>query len=103
MGSCARSAGKPECISAAAQRASARASGSRGQPRPSSQVSLAYSQIASESQTTRPAWCSTGTLPVGERSGIARRNSSESSASRRSSKATPKCVSSSQGRSDHEE
>src|SRR5688572_24980886 len=47
IGQAARSAAKPECISAAIARAVARSAGSRGQPRPSAS-SETYSQIASD-------------------------------------------------------
>ena len=50
MGHCERRIENPECISAHAARATARAARSAGQPRPAS--SHAYSQIASESQTS---------------------------------------------------
>jgi hypothetical protein len=80
IGQALRSAPKPACISAATARADARRRTSRGQPRPPAS-SEAYSQIASDSQTTRLPWISTGTRRVGEilpisasNSGVSRRN-----------------------------
>ena len=66
MDSWLRSAEKPECISAAAERAAARGFGSAGQARPDNQRSFTVSQIASESQITSSPTCSAGTRPVGE-------------------------------------
>jgi len=103
IGSWLRSAPKPECISAAALRARARRPMSAGQPLPSSQRSLAYSQIASESQTTRSPSCSAGTRRLGDQRATSAWNSGVSSSSRCSVKGTPWCRNSSQGRSDHEE
>ena len=60
-----RSALKPECISALAQRAQARAAGSAGQT-PACR-SARYSTIARESHTTVEPSCRQGTLPVGEK------------------------------------
>ena len=76
---------------------------SRGQPWPSSQRSLAYSQIASESQTCTSPSCRAGTLPVGEWRPTSAANCGVSSDRRTSSKATPKWLSNSQGRSDQDE
>ena len=60
-----RSALIPECISAATQRAQARARASAGHM-PGCR-SARYSAMASESQTTQPSSCSTGTRAVGEK------------------------------------
>ena len=66
-----RSVAKPECISAATLRASARAPRPAGQASRAAGSSATYSQIASESQITRPSSAiSAGTLPDGESSRI---------------------------------
>ena len=68
-----RSAPKPECISAATDRATARAARSAGHSLAAGTSSARYSLIASESQTVTSGWPgdvlaieSAGTLPVGE-------------------------------------
>ena len=70
MDSASRSGRKPECISAAIERAKARATGSAGQSCFSGKSSARYSPIASESQILISApsrlWTSSGTFPVGE-------------------------------------
>jgi len=91
----------PECISAATERATARASRARGQPRPVS--SAAYSQIASESHTRSAPARSTGTRPLGPQASSRSCVSGWSSGITTSSKLTPRCVSAIQARSDHEE
>src|SRR5690348_12987310 len=63
---CERKALKPECISAAAQRANARAFACEGHARGCR--SARYSVIASESQTVVSPSTRHGTLPFGEKS-----------------------------------
>jgi hypothetical protein len=64
---------------------------------------LTYSQIASESQTTRSSCRSTGTQRVGDSAPISALNRGESSGSRCSTKSTSKWRHNNQGRSDHDE
>jgi len=97
----ARSAAKPECISAASDRARARTAGSRGQPRPAS--SQAYSQIASESQIRSSPSQSTGTRRAGLHPPICSLNCGVSSGNTTSSKSSARCFNSIHGRSDHDE
>ncbi len=66
IGMCARSAWKPACISAAIERACARAAGAAGHSPAAGRTSARYSMIASESQITRSPCLSVGTLPAGE-------------------------------------
>ena len=103
MGRAARSAEKPLCISALAERARARAPGSAGHRAPPAKISLAYSAMASESHTTRPRWCSTGTRPVGECSPMRRWNSGVSRGRRSRVNSAPALRRASQPRRDQEE
>ena len=96
-----RSTPKPECISAAAQRAQARASGSAGQT-PACR-SARYSTIASESQTTVPPSSRQGTLPVGENARNLPWLPPSLKGTSFSSNGMPSVVSRLQGRSDHDE
>ena len=95
-----RSAWKPLCISAAAERAHARAEASVGQT--PAWRSPRYSRMASESQTWRPSWCSTGTRLVGDLPAIERRNPSPNTWFT-SSNGMPSSLISAQGRSDQDE
>ena len=96
-----RSAPNPECISAAAHRAQARAAGSAGHT--PGWRSARYSVMASESHTTvAPSWRQ-GTFPLGE---MARKPPSGPGGPKgrsRSSKGMPRVRSSTHGRSDHDE
>jgi hypothetical protein len=84
-----RSAWKPECISALIERAIARSLRSSGQPAPPAS-SLAYSQMAIESQMRRSPSSSTGTRPVGDQRPISARNCGVSSGSRTSWNGRPR-------------
>jgi hypothetical protein len=66
IGSSWRKAAKPECISAASERARARAARGLGHIGLSGKSSARYSIIASESQTTISPSCKEGHLPAGE-------------------------------------
>src|SRR5262245_48970030 len=99
IGQAARSAPKPECISAVSARATARSAASAGQPRPPAS-SEAYSQIAIDSQTMRSPWTRTGTRRVGENLPISDSNSGVSSGICCSSNARPRWRSSIQARND---
>ncbi len=98
-----RSEAKPECISAAVERAQARTARSAGQT-PGCR-SARYSAIASESHTTVSPSCRQGTLPLGEKVRNVAWVSARSSVKgvRCSRKGMPSAFISTQGRSDHEE
>ena len=98
-----RSAPKPLCISAAIERAWARAAGSAGHSPAAGRCSARYSTIASESQITRVPWCRTGTLPAGDWARSAAWEPGSDSRTRRSSKSMPARRAASQPRSDHDE
>jgi hypothetical protein len=92
-----RSAWKPECISAAAQRANARAAASAGHT-PACR-SPTYSVMPSESQTVVAPSTRQGTLPVGENA----LKASPPKGTSRSWKGIPSSRMSTHGRSDHDE
>src|SRR6266436_9926619 len=94
---------KPECISAATDLARARCAASLGQSRFSGNFSCRYSEMASESQTVTFPSISAGTRPLGEYLRMLAAVSGMSRATTISSNGTPACLSTSQGRSDHEE
>ena len=62
---CVRSAAKPECISAATERARARRPTSAGHRLPPAYCSLTYSQMAIESHTASAPSIRQGTRPLG--------------------------------------
>ncbi len=103
MGILARRSRKPACISDAADRAKARATGSVGHTPLSGNHSASVSMMASESQTAASPRQSTGTRPEGDQRPMPASHSSESKRSRLSSKAICSSVSSTHGRIDHEE
>ena len=92
---------KPECISALTARASARRARSAGHS--AGTCSATYSQMASESQTTVSPSIRQGTLPEGECLRISLRVLPAYKRTPTSSKATPACLSASQGRRLQEE
>ena len=96
-----RSAKNPECISAAAERAQARAAASAGHT--PAWRSPTYSVIASESQTVMGPSTSAGTLPVGEKPRKASGFCAPPKGTRFSWNGMFNSRSSTQGRSDHEE
>jgi hypothetical protein len=98
-----RSAEKPACISAASERASARAGFCLGQIGRPGNDSARYSTIASDSQTTTSPSTSAGHLPVGENFRISACVSGRRSATTVSSKGMPNCVIKIHGRSDQDE
>ncbi len=95
-----RNAPKPLCISAAAERAHARAPASAGQT--PGRFSATYSTIASESHTVRSPSRRHGTLPLGEPPSLFAVKFAPKTCSR-SWNGMPSSVSRIQGRSDHEE
>src|SRR3989440_12009465 len=98
-----RSAGKPECISAHADRAVARATVSAGHPRVPGCVSARYSRIASESQMRISPSTSTGTFPDGEYLSTRSLEPAWYREMQTSSNAIAFCFMNSQGRRDQEE
>ena len=96
-----RRAEKPLCISAQADRASARAARSAGHK--AGWLSARYSAMASESQIVTPSAIRTGTLPEGDQGRIRSAVSACRSGITTSSNGRRSCLSSSQGRSDQEE
>ena len=103
IGSRSRSAPKPACISAQMARARARARASRGEIPRSGNFSARYSTIARLSQTTKSPSTSTGTWPTAETARTRALKSGSLNESFSSSKGIWSCVSSSQGRIDHDE
>jgi len=103
MGRRARRAGKPACISAATERARARAAGSSGQSPASGNRSCRYSAIARVSQTASPSAFSIGTRPLGLCARIAALVSGRFRGTTTSSKGAPVSFSMSQPRSDQDE
>ena len=103
MGMFARRLRKPACISAQAERAKARASGSSGQTPRSGNHSATVSAMASVSQTATPPRHRTGTSPEGDRRPMPASHSSVSKRSFLSSKSMPSWASSTQARIDHDE
>ena len=99
----ARRAAKPACISAAIERAMARASASAGHRAACGHSSARYSMIASESQTTRSPCTSTGTLPAGEWASRAAREPGSDRRTSSVSKSMPLWLAASQPRSDQDE
>jgi len=96
-----RSAWKPECISAAADRAQARAAASAGQT-PACR-SPTYSVIDNESQTVVAPSTRQGTLPVGEKTRNASGFCGPPKGTSTSRKGIPSSVINTQGRNDHDE
>jgi len=96
-----RSSLNPECISAAALRAQARASGSAGQI-PGCR-SARYSAMASESQTTVSPSMRHGTLPLGHSFRKLSQRDASPKRSKRSVNSIPRSRMSTHGRSDHDE
>src|SRR5690606_12997710 len=101
MEQCSRSAPNPECISAVAQRAQARAATSAGHT--ARCFSARYSAIASESQIVYEPSTRQGTLPEGENFLNELQLEPASNGTRRSSKSRPSSRISTQERSDQEE
>ena len=93
---------KPACISAAIERACARAAGSRGQNFPGAE-SARKSPIASDSHTLAPSIERHGTLPVGERAATQVFQSAAPMSWTSSRKSIPAILQASQPRKDHEE
>ncbi len=101
MGHSPRKEAKPECISAAAARPSARFTRSSGQSFACGKVSCRYSEIARVSQTTSSPSFSTGTSFDGEWAAmIASEVPASRSCTRVSVNSTPTCFSTSQALSD---
>ncbi|OWK20489.1 hypothetical protein AJ88_29350 [Mesorhizobium amorphae CCBAU 01583] len=96
-----RSAVKLECISAAAERAQARALASTGQT--PWWRSARYSTMASESQTAQPSSTRHGTRPLGENGRYKFQLDPVGNGVRRSSNGMSRVRISTHGRSDHDE
>jgi hypothetical protein len=94
---------KPECISAASERARARAARSLGQIGIFGWTSATYSIIASESHTTILPSCNDGHLPAGEKRNISAPVFSCAIGITISSKAMPKWRIKIHGRNDQDE
>src|SRR5260221_3715303 len=94
---------KPECISAAIERAKARAASSRGHTPICGCHSLSVSMMASESHTDCSARHSTGTRRDGDQRAMPASHSLERKRSLFSSKPMPSSFMRTQGRIDHEE
>ena len=103
MGQVSRRAPKPECISAAAARAMARALASFGQSSASGKRSARYSEMARESQIVRSPSRRTGTRFDGDTAAMAAEAPSQRRATRSSSKAAPDLTITTQGRRDQED
>jgi hypothetical protein len=101
MGQPVRNAAKPECISAVALRAQARALLSVGQT--CGCFSAKYSVMANESHTVNSSSTSTGTLAVGEKDSKPVAPPPMGNGFKLSSNAMPSVRINTQGRSDQEE
>jgi len=103
IGISVRRARKPECISAATERATARQAASAGHRGASGWRSARVSAMANESHTVTPSTFSAGTMPEGECSAMAALVVSSWSGITTSSNATPARRRASQPRIDQDE
>ena len=103
MGMFARRSRNPECISAQAERANARAAASFGHTPFSGNHSCSASAMASESQINWLSRHSTGTRREGDQRSISASHSALWKRSFFSVNGMPSCFNSTQGRMDHDE